>query len=169
MHQSPLRPSAPTRHRTCHARLPAASPSRLRGVKTGSNSGTMIAPTFSKPQMVNPWSSWAPSAARPNLLHQSNDQYQGRSHLTPPRFDGSDANNWIRGIQYYFDHVGIPKNHRLHFVIPLFDPPVADWIWNYCSSHEFASWYEFLEDVSITDLIRRATRVSSVAFPNSHK
>ncbi|XP_047965737.1 PR5-like receptor kinase [Salvia hispanica] len=24
---------------------------------------------------------------------------------------------------------------------------VADWVWNYCSNHEFASWYEFLEDV----------------------
>lgn len=67
--------------------------------------------------------------------------------MEPPRFDGTEVNNWIRGIQFYFDHVGTPEAERLHYVIMLFEPGVADWIWNYCSSNEFVTWPEFLDDV----------------------
>lgn len=48
--------------------------------------------------------------------------------MEPPRFDGTEVNNWIRGIQFYFDHVGTPEAEHLHYVIMLFEPGVADWI-----------------------------------------
>lgn len=40
--------------------------------------------------------------------------------VSTPRFDGTEVNNWIRGIQFYFDHVGTPEAERLHYVIMLF-------------------------------------------------
>lgn len=67
--------------------------------------------------------------------------------MEPPRFDRTEVNNWIWGVQFYFDHVGTPEAQRLHYVIMLFEPNVADWIWNYCDSNAFVTWSEFLDDV----------------------
>ncbi|KAL1534405.1 hypothetical protein AAHA92_30586 [Salvia divinorum] len=104
-------------------------------------------PLLQRPQMVNPLSCWGPPHQRPQFGAGGHEQQSMRLKMEPPRFDGTEVNNWIRGIQYYFDHIGMPEAHRLHYVIMLFDPVVADWIWNYCSSHEHVTWYAFLDDV----------------------
>ncbi|XP_042032774.1 uncharacterized protein LOC121779504 [Salvia splendens] len=100
-----------------------------------------------RPPLINPLSAWGPPTQRPQFGTLQNDQYFSKGRMEPPRFDGSEVNNWIRGIQFYFDHVGTPDSHRLHYVIMLFEPNVADWIWNYAASHEQATWNEFLDDV----------------------
>ena len=41
----------------------------------------------------------------------------------------------------------LPEEHRLHYYVMLFDPPVADWIFNYRESNPVVKWYEFQEDV----------------------
>ena len=38
-------------------------------------------------------------------------------------FDGSEVPNWILKVQYYFKHLLMPEEHRLHYVVILFDPP----------------------------------------------
>ncbi|XP_047943092.1 uncharacterized protein LOC125189916 [Salvia hispanica] len=67
--------------------------------------------------------------------------------MDPPRFDGSDAANWIARVQYYFDHVQMPGVQHLHYVVMMFDPPAADWIFNYRANNMFVTWHDFLEDV----------------------
>ncbi|KAL1562610.1 hypothetical protein AAHA92_05174 [Salvia divinorum] len=67
--------------------------------------------------------------------------------MDAPRFDGSNVMSWISRVQYYFDHWMLPDDHRLHYVVMLFDPPVAEWIFNYRANHPTARWTEFLEDV----------------------
>ncbi|KAL1550842.1 hypothetical protein AAHA92_18755 [Salvia divinorum] len=67
--------------------------------------------------------------------------------MDKPRFDGTDVHNWISRVQYYFDHIMLPDEHRLHYVVMLFDAPVAEWIFNYRDSNPMARWHSFLEDV----------------------
>lgn len=67
--------------------------------------------------------------------------------MEAPRFDGTEVNNWIRGVQYYSDHVGTPDDQHLHYVIMLFEPNVADWVWSYAANHEDATWFGFSDDV----------------------
>lgn len=104
-------------------------------------------PPVPKPQMVNPGSCWGPPPSRPQFGNMYQEPKHSRVKLEPPHFDGLETNNCIRSVHYYFDHIGTPVEQRLHYVIPLFDPPVADWIWSYCASHESATWFEFLDDV----------------------
>ena len=98
-----------------------------------------------------------------------------QSHLvkmTPPRFDGSNAVNWISRAQYYFDHISMPDAQRMHYAVMLFDPPAADWVFNYCANNDFVTWQDFLEDVrhhfdrqSFKDyygLIAKLTQIGSV-------
>ncbi|KAL1531088.1 hypothetical protein AAHA92_33807 [Salvia divinorum] len=119
-------------------------------VPWGSDRMGMITPDrtpLQRPQMVNPLSCWGPPGQRPQFNMAGTDQQITKVRMEQPCFDGTDVNNWIRSVQFYFDHMGTPETHRLHYVIMLFDPAVADWIWNYCSSHEYVTWYEFLDDV----------------------
>ncbi|XP_042035243.1 uncharacterized protein LOC121781586 [Salvia splendens] len=67
--------------------------------------------------------------------------------MKPPRFDGSEATNWIARVQYYFNHLMMPDAQRLHYAVMLFDPPASEWVFNYCANNEFVTWQEFLEDV----------------------
>ena len=60
--------------------------------------------------------------------------------MQAPRFDGSEATNWITRVKYYFDRLMLPEAHRLHYVVMLFDPPASEWVFNYCKQ-------EFLDDV----------------------
>ncbi|XP_042045728.1 uncharacterized protein LOC121792000 [Salvia splendens] len=76
-----------------------------------------------------------------------NSDYFPRVKMDPPHFDGSDASNWISRVQYYFDHIMMPEDHRLHYTVMLFDPPVDDWIFNYRANNHFVTWLDFLEDV----------------------
>ncbi|XP_047979109.1 uncharacterized protein LOC125221028 [Salvia hispanica] len=104
-------------------------------------------PPISRPQMVSASSGWGPPGPMTTFGSFQSEQQRPKVKMEPPRFDGTEVNNWIRGIQFYFYHVGTPEAQRLHYVIMLFEPAVADWIWNYCSSHEFVTWPEFLDDV----------------------
>ncbi|KAL1540646.1 hypothetical protein AAHA92_24966 [Salvia divinorum] len=99
-----------------------------------------------QPQSQSLGSSWD----HPALRGQGGGQ--GFEHprslkMEAPRFDGSDAASWISRVQYYFDHLMFPDDHRLHYVVMLFDPPVAEWIFNYRANNPYARWAEFLEDV----------------------
>ena len=67
--------------------------------------------------------------------------------MKPPRFDGSDAVNWIARIQYYFDHLMMPEAYRLHYVVMLFENQAAEWVFNYRASNPVVLWKDFLEDV----------------------
>ncbi|XP_042006094.1 uncharacterized protein LOC121754869 [Salvia splendens] len=67
--------------------------------------------------------------------------------MAAPRFDGSDATNWVSRVQYYFNHLLMPDAQRLHYAVMLFDPPASEWVFNYCANNEFVTWQEFLEDV----------------------
>lgn len=67
--------------------------------------------------------------------------------MEAPKFDGSDASNWIARVQYYFDHLALPDHERMHYVVMLFQLPASEWIFNYCANNIDISWAEFLEDV----------------------
>lgn len=67
--------------------------------------------------------------------------------MKPPRFDGSEAVNWISRVQYYFDHMGTPEDHRLHYVVMMFEGHASEWIFNYRDNNPDATWADFLEDV----------------------
>lgn len=67
--------------------------------------------------------------------------------MDPPLFDGSDAQSWVTRIRYYFDHIQLPDEQRLHYVVMLFSPPASDWVFSYRANNTFASWGQFLEDV----------------------
>ncbi|XP_042022920.1 uncharacterized protein LOC121770215 [Salvia splendens] len=93
---------------------------------------------------------------RPPTCWDPPQRYQGSAQgferqqgvrMDPPRFDGSDANNWISRIQYYFNHLMMPEAQRLHYAVMLFDQPAAEWVFNYCANNEFVTWDDFLEDV----------------------
>lgn len=64
--------------------------------------------------------------------------------MEAPKFDGSEASNWIACVQYYFDHLSIPDPERLHYVVMLIQPPVSEWIFNYRANNPYVSWEEFL-------------------------
>ena len=102
---------------------------------------------ISRPNVVGAASCWGPPRPSTTFGSFQAEQTRPKVKMDPPRFDGTELNNWIRGIQFYFDHVGTPEAERLHYVIMLFEPAIADWIWNYISSHEFVTWPEFLDDV----------------------
>ncbi|XP_047939435.1 uncharacterized protein K02A2.6-like [Salvia hispanica] len=76
-----------------------------------------------------------------------NSDYFPRVKMDPPHFDGYDASNWISWVQYYFDHIMMPEDHKLHYIVMLFDPLVDDWIFNYRANNHFVTWLDFLEDV----------------------
>lgn len=67
--------------------------------------------------------------------------------MQQPRFEGTDAANWISRVQYYFEHLLMPEEHRLHYVVMLFDPPASEWVFNYRANNPQARWKDFLEDV----------------------
>lgn len=67
--------------------------------------------------------------------------------MKPPRFNGTDAVNWIARIQYYFDHLRMPEAYRLHYVVMLFEHQAAEWVFNYRASNPVVLWTDFLEDV----------------------
>ena len=67
--------------------------------------------------------------------------------MSPPRFDGTDATNWVSRVQYYFDHLMLPEAQRLHYAVMLFDPPASEWVFNYCANTDFVTWQDFLVDV----------------------
>ena len=39
------------------------------------------------------------------------------------------------------------EEDRMHYAVMLFDPPAAEWIFNYRNNNRFVTWPEFLEDV----------------------
>lgn len=84
----------------------------------------------------------------PPQQYQSNVQGDRQQEVTmkPPRFDEKDTTNWVSRVQFYFDHLMMP-DARLHYAAMLFDPPVSEWVFNYCVNSEFVTWQDFLEDV----------------------
>lgn len=62
-------------------------------------------------------------------------------------FDGSEASSWVTRINYYFDHIMLPEDQRLHYVVLLFSPPASDWIFSYRANNTQVSWLQFLDDV----------------------
>lgn len=67
--------------------------------------------------------------------------------MRAPYFVGSDASNWISRVEYYFNHKLMPEEDRLHYAVMLFEPPAAEWIFNYQKNNPYVTWPEFLEDV----------------------
>ncbi|XP_042017759.1 uncharacterized protein LOC121765623 [Salvia splendens] len=67
--------------------------------------------------------------------------------MRAPHFDGSNATNWISRVEYYFNHKLMPEEDRLHYTVMLFEPPAAEWIFNYQKNNPYVTWPEFLEDV----------------------
>ncbi|XP_042016185.1 uncharacterized protein LOC121764193 [Salvia splendens] len=92
-----------------------------------------------------PASCWDPPQCF-NSRESSFDKAE-RVKMAAPRFDGSDATNWVSRVQYYFNHLMMSDAQRLHYAVMLFDPPASEWIFNYCANNEFVTWQEFLEDV----------------------
>ena len=76
---------------------------------------------LSRPQMVSASSCWGPPGPTPTFGAFQSEQTRPKVKMDPLRFDGTEVNNWIRGIQFYFDHVGTPEAQRLHYVIMLFE------------------------------------------------
>lgn len=74
-------------------------------------------------QFDRPTSCWDP----PQRFHANSagDKPQ-QVTMKPPRFDGSDATNWVSRVQYYFDHVMMPDAQRLHYAVMLLDPPASE-------------------------------------------
>ncbi|XP_042051252.1 uncharacterized protein LOC121796474 [Salvia splendens] len=97
--------------------------------------------------------------------------------MKPPRFNGMDAPSWISRVQFYFDHLMLPVDQRLHYVVMLFDPPAADWIFNYQANNHCVLWPDFLEDVrrrfdplcfqNFIGLIAKLTQTGSLADYNN--
>ena len=67
--------------------------------------------------------------------------------MKPPRFNGTDAVNWIARAQYYFDHLRMPEAYRRHYAVMLFENQAAEWVFNYRASNPVVLWNDFLEDV----------------------
>ncbi|XP_042012417.1 uncharacterized protein LOC121760890 [Salvia splendens] len=84
-----------------------------------------------------------PAARQPGGQFDQPRQFK----MHQPRFDGSEAATWISRVQYYFEHLLMPEEHRLHYVIMLFDPPASEWVFNYHENNPQARWTDFLEDV----------------------
>ncbi|XP_042018949.1 uncharacterized protein LOC121766761 [Salvia splendens] len=90
--------------------------------------------------------SWDSPVPRQNMSGGRTDRPKDLS-MKAPRFDGSDATNWISRVEYYFDHLQMPDYERLHYVVMLFQPPAAEWIFNYRENNPVVTWQEFLGDV----------------------
>lgn len=96
--------------------------------------------------------------------------------MDPPVFDGTAAHSWATRIQYYFDHIQLPEDQRLHYAVMLFAPPSTDWIFAYRANNPFVSWPQFLEDVrrrfdpnyfvNYIELIAKLTQTGSVSDYN---
>ncbi|XP_042031379.1 uncharacterized protein LOC121778137 [Salvia splendens] len=137
----------------------------------GDPSGSSYAGILPNPNMgLNSWanptaprsSAWDPPGARPECAparqptawdNPAARQYGGpqfeqasQFKMHQPRFDGSEAASWISRVQYYFEHLLMPEEHRLHYVIMLFDPPASEWVFNYRANNPQARWTDFLED-----------------------
>ncbi|KAL1551486.1 hypothetical protein AAHA92_19326 [Salvia divinorum] len=123
-----------------HSRLYPGQP------PTGYHTLPHTGPIYTSLPGPRPTSCWYPSADRPPRGNQIPDQHRN-VRIDPPRFDGNDTANWIFKIQYYFDHMMMPDANRLHYVVPLFDPPASEWIKHYCSNNDFMTWQEFLNEV----------------------
>ncbi|XP_047965215.1 uncharacterized protein LOC125209670 [Salvia hispanica] len=95
--------------------------------------------------MVRQPTSWDNPATRQHYGQQFDHPRQFKLHQ--PRFDGSEVANWISRVQYYFEHLLMPEENRLHYVVMLFDPPASEWIFNYRENNPQARWSDFLEDV----------------------
>lgn len=86
----------------------------------------------------------------PSQRHTGNPQFMDKAAgvtMKPPRLDGSNVVSWISRVQFYFDHFSLPEDHRLHYAVMLFEPPVAEWVFNYREGNPTARWTDFLEDV----------------------
>lgn len=96
--------------------------------------------------------------------------------MDPPVFDGSDVHSWINRIQYYFDHIMLPDEQRLHYVVMLFASPATNWIFSYRANNPVVTWSQFLEDVrrrfdpnyfvNYIELIAKLTQTGSVVDYN---
>lgn len=67
--------------------------------------------------------------------------------MDPPIFDGSDVQSWVTRVQYFFEHIRLPEEQRLHYVVMLFAPPTTDWIFSYRANNLLVSWTQFVEEV----------------------
>lgn len=92
-------------------------------------------------------STWDVAGARFNGPSQSPPDLSRHIKMDPPLFDGTDAQSWVTRIQYYFDHIMLPEEQRLHYVMMLFVPPAANWIFSYRTNIALVSWQRFLDDV----------------------
>ncbi|XP_042032533.1 uncharacterized protein LOC121779292 [Salvia splendens] len=92
-------------------------------------------------------SCWDPPVPRDRGHYQQGPESHHGVKMRAPHFDESDATNWISRVEYYFDHIMMPDEDRLHYVVMLFDPPAAEWIFNYRNNNRYVTWTEFLEDV----------------------
>ncbi|XP_042038388.1 uncharacterized protein LOC121784292 [Salvia splendens] len=101
---------------------------------------------FLEQQFQNPGSAWDLPGSRQWGGSHGSDKPGGLT-MKPPRFDGSNVVSWISRVQFYFDHCRLPEDHRLHYAVMLFEPPVAEWVFNYREGNPSARWSEFLEDV----------------------
>lgn len=86
------------------------------------------------------------SGPRPGLSHSVPDPSR-LIKMEPPTFDGSDAQSWVTRISYFFDHIMLAEEQRIHYAVMLFVPPASDWVFAYRASNPTASWGQFLEDV----------------------
>lgn len=119
-----------------------------------------------------PRSAWDIPPTRGLPSHHSFDPTK-HIRMDPPLFDGSDAQGWVTRIQYYFDHISLPVDYRLHYVVMLFSPPASDWIFSYRANNPGASWTQFLDDVrrrfdpnyfvNYIELIAKLTQTGSLA------
>ncbi|XP_042010513.1 uncharacterized protein LOC121759078 [Salvia splendens] len=97
-------------------------------------------------QFQNSGPVWEPQGSRQWASSHSSDRQAGLT-MKPPRFDGSNVVSWISRVQFYFDHCRLVEDQRLHYAVMLFEPSVAEWVFNYREGNPAARWSEFLEDV----------------------
>ncbi|XP_057786354.1 uncharacterized protein LOC131003815 [Salvia miltiorrhiza] len=132
-------------------------------------------------QQPSTWDLPASSPAFEQSGHRYNSAATGSDssrlfRMEPPIFDGSEAQSWVTRIQYYFDHIKMPENQRLHYVVMLFAPPTTEWIFSYRANNPRVSWSQFLEDVrrrfdvnyfvDYRELIAKLTQTGSVSDYN---
>lgn len=84
-------------------------------------------------------SSWDPPHIRAPPSSHAHDPSK-LFRMDPPTFDGSNAQSWVTCINYYFDHIMLPPDQRLHIVIMLFAPPTSDWVFSYRANNPYVSW-----------------------------
>ncbi|XP_042065700.1 uncharacterized protein LOC121809231 [Salvia splendens] len=92
-------------------------------------------------------SCWDPPVPRDRSPYQLGSDLHHGVKMRAPHFDGTDVSSWISRVEYYFDHIMMPEEDRLHYAVMLFDPPAAEWIFNYRNNNRYVTWPEFLEDV----------------------